>query len=156
MWGLFVIYEVYILNMKFGQMKIRTKAKAKANNQKGGWLIFHQKLLFLTWGKYERLFVLSAYRLTALNSSKVILCCKWLECDECEDDECDRLVKRLGPSSETDKRAQDSSSVCSGIIPSDTKLLHTFELVAVKSAGVDWDSSWSVIFSLKICKSKYI
>lgn len=101
-------------------------------------------ILNLTWGKYDRLFVLSAYRLTALNSSKVILCCKWLECEECEDDECDRFVKRLGPSSETDKRAQDSNKVCSGIIPSDTELLQTFELVAVKSAGVDCDSSWSV------------
>lgn len=29
-------------------------------------------------------------------------------------------------------------------MPSDTELLHTFELVAVKSAGVDCDSSWSV------------
>lgn len=67
-----------------------------------------------------------------------------MECDECEDDECDRFVNRLGPSRETDRRAHDSS-VCSGIMPRDTELLHTFVLVAVKSAGVDCDSSWSVL-----------
>lgn len=71
--------------------------------------------------------------------------CNWLECDECEDDECDGLAKRLGPSSETERRAHDSSSVCSGIMPSDTELLQTFVVVAVKRAGVDCDSSWSEI-----------
>lgn len=76
------------------------------------------------------------------------MCCNWLECDECEDDDCDRFVKRLGPSRDTDKRAHDSS-VCSGIMPKDTELLHTFELVAVKSAGVDCDSSWSVLNQFK-------
>lgn len=75
-----------------------------------------------------------------------MLCWSWLECDECEDDECDRFVKRLGPSSETERRAHDSSNVCSGIIPSDTELLQTFEVVAVRSAGVDCDSSWSVVY----------
>lgn len=81
------------------------------------------------------------------------MCCNWLECDECEDDECDRFVKRLGPSRETDRRAHDSS-VCSGIMPSDTELLHTFELVAVKSAGVDCDSSWSVSNHSKIVQKQ--
>lgn len=83
--------------------------------------------------------MLSAYRLTARSSSRVIFCCNWLECDECVDEECDRFVNRLGPSRDTDKRAHDSS--VSGIIPSDTELLHTFEFVADKSAGVDCDSS---------------
>lgn len=96
-----------------------------------------------TCGKYERLFVLSAYRLTARNSSIVILCWDRLECVECDDELFDLFdtVKRLGPSSDTDSRAHDSSSVCSGIMPNDAELLHTVELVAVKSAGVDWDSS---------------
>lgn len=74
-----------------------------------------------------------------------MLCCEWLECDDRDDDECDRFetVNKLGPSNDTDSRAHDSSNVCSGIIPNDTKLLQTFEFVAVNSAGVDWDSSWS-------------
>lgn len=89
--------------------------------------------------------------MTALNSSNVIFCCNWLECDDCEDDEFDRLAKRLGPSSETERRAHDSNSVCSGIMPSnDTELLQTFVLVAVKSAGVDCDSSWSVVIEFKL------
>lgn len=69
---------------------------------------------------------------------------EWLECDECDEEECDRFVtaNKLGPSKETDNLAHDSSNVCSGIIPNDTKLLHTFEFVAVNKAGVDWDSSW--------------
>lgn len=92
-----------------------------------------------TCGKYERLFVLSAYRLTARNSSIVILCCDRLECVERDDELRDWFdtVNKLGPSSDTDSRAHDSNSVCSGMMPSDTELLHTVELVAVSSAGVD-------------------
>lgn len=63
-----------------------------------------------------------------------------MELDECVDDECDLLVKRLGPSSETDSRAHDSRSVCSGIMPNETELLQTF-VAAFKKAGVDFDSS---------------
>lgn len=42
-----------------------------------------------------------------------------------------------------DNLVHDSNNLCSGITPSDTELLHTFELVAVNSVGVDCDSSWS-------------
>lgn len=100
--------------------------------------VAHDMYGLLTCGKYERLFVLSAYRLTARNSS-IVMCCERLECDERDDELCDlfETVNKLGPSSDTDKRAHDSSKLCSGIMPSDTELLHTVELVVVKRAGVD-------------------
>lgn len=96
----------------------------------------------ITCGRYERLFVLSAYRLTARNSS-IVIC--WLECDECDDELCewfDWTANKLGPSRDTDKRAHDSNSVlCSGIIPNEIALHPILESVPVNRAGVDWDSS---------------
>jgi hypothetical protein len=132
-----------------------------------------------TCGKYDRLLVLSAYRLTARSSSNV-MCCEPVRlsssipplvytksrqslvvnliysgqlnqlppprpCEEWDDDEqLDVLTLNIpGPSSETDKRAQDSSSECSGMIPSETAELPTFGTPVVSKVGVECDSSWA-------------
>lgn len=65
--------------------------------------------------------------------------------DECVDEheECVGAENIPGPSSETDSLAHDSNNECSGIIPSETALLPTFEPSLVKSSGVECDSSWT-------------
>lgn len=101
----------------------------------------------LTCGKKDRLFVLSAYRLTALSSSIVM----WLWSSRCcfcsaaesvrveppDDEHVDWFEKIPGPSSETESRAQDSSSECSGMMPKEIALCPTAAPPAVSKAGVD-------------------
>lgn len=103
----------------------------------------------LTWGRKDRLLVLSAYRLTARSSSRVMWCCEpdrvVVDEDECDDEEqldfC--TLKMPGPSSDTESRAQDSSNECSGMMPRETAELPTFGPPVVNRAGVEWDSSWA-------------
>lgn len=105
----------------------------------------------LTWGRKDRLLVLSAYRLTARSSSRVMWCCEpdrvVVDEDECDDEEqldfC--TLKMPGPSSDTESRAQDSSNECSGMIPRETAELPTFGPPVVNRAGVEWDSSWATV-----------
>ena len=94
----------------------------------------------LTCGKNDKLFVLSAYRLTARSSSMVMWCDP--ECEdrvESDDEQLDWFdtEKMPGPSNETDNRAQDSSSDCSGMMPREIALLPTVVPPAVSNAGVD-------------------
>lgn len=98
--------------------------------------------------------MLSAYRLTARSSSSVMWCCD-PEPDRVVDaeDECDELEqldlvtpwKMPGPSRDTERRAQDSSSECSGMMPSEMAELPTFGPPVVSRAGVECDSSWATV-----------
>uniref|UniRef100_A0A8D8D131 (northern house mosquito) hypothetical protein n=1 Tax=Culex pipiens TaxID=7175 RepID=A0A8D8D131_CULPI len=70
--------------------------------------------------------------------------------DELEWDEPEQLDlpptpwKMPGPSSETESRAQDSSSECSGMMPREMAELPTLGPPVVSRAGVECDSSWAI------------
>lgn len=87
--------------------------------------------------------MLSAYLFTAISSSIVI----WLSCCICccfeservepEEEHVDWFENMPGPSSDTDRRAQDSSKECSGMIPNEIALCPTAPPVVIVRAGVD-------------------
>lgn len=106
----------------------------------------HTIKLVFTCGKNERLFVLSAYRLTARNSSRFMS--SELELDDeaaAANGDLPAVTEYMsGPSSDTDSRAPVSTIRASGMIPSDRTLLLRVEQIRVSSAGVDCVSSWSI------------